>query len=91
MASRWKARSAEIREELGRESNVVGKHGEAIQFFFASDEDRWYRMEAHFYAAQLKEEQGGGEFDLHWVDARREASRFFHECHVWAANCVPAR
>ena len=76
----------EVREELGRGVGVQEVLGEAVQFFFAGDEDRWYEMRATFFRAVLLDDlREGGEYELHWVDPRAEAGRFFHECHAWAA------
>ena len=77
----------EVNEELGRHVTLHRKIGAVFQFFYASDEACWYKMEAHFFAARFEEEaDGDGEFALHWVDATRCKSDFFHECHVWATQ-----
>ena len=69
-----------------REVRLHRKVGEAIQFFFAGDEDCWYRMRAYFFTAQFHgDADGRGEYKLPWVDSTLRRTDFFHECHVWAA------
>ena len=76
----------EIREELGSEARIDSYIGQAQQFFFAVDEDRWFRMIASFYRATLTNRMGQekAEFELRWADPTLERAAFFHECHVWA-------
>lgn len=77
----------EVREELGRSIHVQDPIVEALQYFYASDEDRWYEMRASFLQGVLTGSPArGGEFDLHWIDPREDARLFFHECHAWAAS-----
>ncbi|MEK6261728.1 MAG: NUDIX domain-containing protein [Planctomycetota bacterium] len=76
----------EVREELGRTAKVLRRIGESVQFFYAGDEGCWYKMVAHFFAAELQgdaDEQA--EYELHWVDPGVRKLDFFHECHAWAA------
>jgi 8-oxo-dGTP pyrophosphatase MutT (NUDIX family) len=81
----------EVREELGRGVRVHADLGEAVQYFYAGDEGRWYEMRASFVRGILDDSPAGsGEYDLHWVDAREDADLFFHECHAWAASQVQA-
>ena len=68
----------EIREELGRGAVVADRIGEAIQFFFAGDDDCFYRMTAHFFIATFDgEAEGQAEFELEWVEPGEEAGDFF--------------
>lgn len=77
----------EVREELGRGIRVQGPIVEALQYFYASDEDRWYEMRASFLQGVFDESPAcAGEFELHWMDPREDAQSFFHECHAWAAS-----
>ena len=77
----------EVQEELGRQVTLLHKLGEAIQFFHSSDEDCWYRMKAHFFAAQFKTGVPlTAEHALHWVNPAECKSDFFHECHAWATE-----
>lgn len=77
----------EIREELGREARLRRQIGRAVQFFYAGDEQRWYKMKVIFFFAELLGNANGHEeFELHWVDPNLRKSDFFHECHVWAAR-----
>lgn len=80
----------EVREELGRQVTLERRIGQALQCFYAGDEDLWYKMTAHFFAARLHDDTGGrGEYELQWVDPARCDTDFFHECHVWATRQQP--
>jgi ADP-ribose pyrophosphatase YjhB (NUDIX family) len=84
----------EVREELGRAIRLVGRIGEAVQFFFAGDQERWYRMRAVFFQAEFEGEPvAAGEHELCWLDAHRDSALFFHACHAWAVarrrDCPP--
>jgi ADP-ribose pyrophosphatase YjhB (NUDIX family) len=79
----------ELREELGRTAHVLGRIGEAVQYFHSGDDDCWYEMTAVFLRVELAAEAmgavGAAEHELHWLDARRQGDEFFHACHAWAA------
>jgi adenylate kinase family enzyme/8-oxo-dGTP pyrophosphatase MutT (NUDIX family) len=76
----------EVREELGRAVRLAGRIGDAVQFFYAGNEGRWYEMRAIFFRAEFEGEPLGiGSDELHWVDARLDGESFFHACHAWAA------
>jgi 8-oxo-dGTP diphosphatase len=78
----------EVREELGRAVYTLGRLGQAIQFFYAATDERWYEMNAIFISATLENERAGsGEYELHWLYAHQHAE-FFHACHAWAATLV---
>jgi 8-oxo-dGTP diphosphatase len=47
------ALSREVREELGREADILRKIGLAIQYVYAEDEARYFRKVGHFYVATL--------------------------------------
>ena len=49
----------EVREELARNVRLVGRIGEATQFFYAADEDRHYKMQAVFFLAEFTDEPSG--------------------------------
>jgi 8-oxo-dGTP diphosphatase len=75
----------EVHEELGRDVRVLDEIGEAIQFFYAATDERWFEMHATFFRAMFDDSPPTvGEHELHWIDPRADASLFFHECHVWA-------
>jgi 8-oxo-dGTP diphosphatase len=77
----------EVREELGRVAYTLGNVGQAVQFFYASTEERWYEMSAIFMRARFEHERArGGEYQLHWLDVQRHPELFFHACHAWAAT-----
>jgi ADP-ribose pyrophosphatase YjhB (NUDIX family) len=77
----------EIREELGRDARLLGRAGEAIQYFYAAGDGCWYRMHAVFFTAELVGEPAGpAEHEPCWIDPAREAESFLHACHAWAAS-----
>lgn len=77
----------EVREELGHALRLVGKIGEAVQYFFAVADGRYYEMRAVFFQAELAEVPlGPGEYEVCWLDASHPAPLFFHACHDWAVR-----
>jgi hypothetical protein len=77
----------EVREELGHALRLVGKIGEAVQYFFAVADGRYYAMWAVFFQAELAEVPlGPGEYEVCWLDASHPAPLFFHACHDWAVR-----
>ena len=75
----------EVREELGGTLRLVHKIGEALQYFFAVSEGRYYAMQAVFFRAELIEESHGpAEYELCWLDVSHPDPWFFHACHDWA-------
>jgi len=82
----------EVREELGRFVKVTKRIGEAVHFFYASDDRCWYEMIATFFRAEF---EGGpvstGVNELCWVDVREQLEVFFHACHAWAATHASGR
>jgi 8-oxo-dGTP diphosphatase len=81
------AAEREVREELGRSVRLIGRIGEAVQFFYAADEDQWYEMTATFFGAEFDGTPlGTAEHDLCWLDANEQREVLFHACHAWAAS-----
>ena len=76
----------EVYEELGRGLHLIRKLGEAIQYFYSSDDDRHYEMRATFFAGEFTDELRAGEHQLHWLPRARAAQSCFHECHAWAIS-----
>lgn len=77
----------EVREELGGTFRLIGKIGEALQYFFAASEGRYYAMQAVFFRADLLEGvHGPAEYGLCWLDVNRPGPWFFHACHDWAVR-----
>jgi 8-oxo-dGTP pyrophosphatase MutT (NUDIX family) len=77
----------EVREELGREVQLIEHIGKAVQFFYAGDEKRWYRMTAEFWRAEfIGTPVGLGEHELRWLDPDQQHDDFFHACHGWAVE-----
>jgi len=77
----------EVREELGGTLRLVHKIGEALQYFFAASEGRYYAMQAVFFRAELHEESHGpAEYELCWLDVSHPGPWFFHVCHDWAVR-----
>lgn len=79
--------SREVREELARGVRLIERIGEATQFFYATDDDRHYRMVATFFEAELTEElRTGAEHELRWLPIQQARTAFFHQCHGWAVS-----
>lgn len=80
----------EIREELGRPARITHRIGDAVQYFFAGTEGRWYVMTATFFIAELEDgDQTAAEYELLWVDPQADGASFFHASHAWAARQCP--
>ena len=78
----------ECREELARDVRFTGAAREALQYFTV--DGRHFRMEAAFLEAEfVGDPQGRGEHELRWATAR-DADRFFHRSHAWAAGFLEA-
>jgi 8-oxo-dGTP diphosphatase len=77
----------EVREELGGTLRLVCKIGEAMQYFFAASEGRYYAMQAVFFRAELVEgPRDAAEYELCWLDVSFPGPWFFHACHDWAVR-----
>jgi 8-oxo-dGTP pyrophosphatase MutT (NUDIX family) len=77
----------EVREELGRSVRLLARIGEALQFFYAAEEERWYRMSAVFFHAEFADGPvAAGEHELCWLDPNRNGVLFFHTSHAWAVG-----
>jgi 8-oxo-dGTP pyrophosphatase MutT (NUDIX family) len=75
--------SREVREELARNVQLIGEIGQASQYFFA--DERHYRMQAVFYAAEfVGEATGVGEHQLLWLEPCEFDGGVYHPCHAWA-------
>jgi 8-oxo-dGTP diphosphatase len=77
----------EVREELARGIRILGRLGEAIQYFSAQAQH--FKMHAVFFAAEFTDEPSGyGEHELHWLHMAEADGEFFHESHVWAIRQI---
>jgi 8-oxo-dGTP pyrophosphatase MutT (NUDIX family) len=77
----------EVREELARSVRLVSKIGEAMQFFYAADEDCYYKMLGVFFLAEFPDEPSGqGEHELFWLPLAEATAAFVHESHAWAVR-----
>ena len=77
----------EVREELGMGVQLIKEIGQAIQFFYAANEDCCYKMDATFFLAEFTNEPLEiGENELHWLLIEEASRSFFHESHTWATN-----
>lgn len=82
----------EVREELGRGVRQLRPLGEAVQFFYAATDDKYYRMRAMFFVVELTDERAdAGEHELCWLPRIEAATAFFHESHAWAVRQVSIR
>src|SRR5437763_4126595 len=60
----------EVREELARSVRLIRPIGAATQYFYATDDNRHYRMSAVFFLAEFTGgPTGKGENDLAWLSA----------------------
>lgn len=77
----------EVSEELGRELRSVRPLAEAIQHFYSADDDRHYRMHAHFFVAEFGEIVNSVlENELIWLSVDTVEAECFHACHAWAVR-----
>jgi 8-oxo-dGTP pyrophosphatase MutT (NUDIX family) len=77
----------EVLEEVGRSIRLVGRLGEAIEYF--STAEQHFEMQAVFFAAEFTDEPSGrGEHELHWLDPFQAEEAFFHQSHAWAIRQV---
>lgn len=77
----------EVREELAKDVRLVGKIGEATQYFYAATDGRHYKMRAVFFMAELMGETSGlAEHELSWLPVADVERAFFHQSHAWAAR-----
>jgi 8-oxo-dGTP pyrophosphatase MutT (NUDIX family) len=78
----------EVAEECAQQLQIVEKLGEALQYFYASSDDKYFAMHAIFYAgAFVGQMPGQTALPFVWVlpDAK---AQFFHASHVWAAQSL---
>src|SRR5215468_4408313 len=76
----------EVEEECAQRLHIAGKIGEALQYFYAPSEDKYFAMHAVFYAgAFLGHMPGQVALPFVWVFPDGKA-QFFHASHVWAAQ-----
>jgi len=75
----------EVMEELGRRVRILRRLGEAVQYF--TGEEKSYRMEATFFAAEfVGAGVGPAEHELDWIGPDEAERVFYHQCHAWAAR-----
>jgi hypothetical protein len=62
--------------------------GEASQYFYSADDDRYYKMLAVFFAGEFTDEVliGSGEHQPDWLPVTEVDQACFHECHAWAVR-----
>ena len=78
----------EVEEECAQRLHIAGKIGEALQYFYASSEDKYFAMHAIFYAGVfLGQIPGQAALPFVWV-LPDDTSPFFHASHVWAAQSL---
>ena len=78
----------EVHEELARPVRLLGRLGEATQYFYSADDDRHYKMLAVFFAGEFtdKVHLGTGEHQMDWLPVTEIEQACFHECHAWAVR-----
>src|SRR5215813_13052234 len=78
----------EVEEECAQRLHIAKQIGEALQYFYASSEDRYFAMHAVFYAgAFLGRIPAQAALPFVWVLPDDQA-QFFHTSHVWAAQSL---
>ena len=78
----------EVAEECAQRLHIAEKIGEALQYFYASSEDKYFAMHAIFYASVfLGQTSGQAEYPVVWVLPDVKAG-FFHTSHLWAAQSL---
>jgi 8-oxo-dGTP diphosphatase len=78
----------EVAEECAQRLHIAGKIGEALQYFYAPSDDKYFAMHAVFYAGVfLGQIPGQAEYPVVWVLPDDKAP-FFHASHVWAAQSL---
>src|SRR5687767_9600046 len=68
----------EVREELTCEIAVDREIGKAVQYFYSSDDQAHYRMEATFFTGYFATEPCG---QISWLPEVALKESLFHECH----------
>lgn len=77
-----------VEEECAQRLHIAGKIGEALQYFYASSDDKYFAMHAIFYTgAFLGQTPGQAACSVIWVFPDAKAG-FFHTSHVWAAQSL---
>lgn len=77
----------EVQEELGCGVRLNGRLGEYTQYFYASADERHYRMRAVIFTGEFTEEPGSaGEHRLEWLPIRHIERACYHACHAWAVR-----
>jgi 8-oxo-dGTP diphosphatase len=78
----------EIEEECAQRLHIAGKIGEALQYFYAPSDDKYFAMHAVFYAGTfLGQTPGPATYPVIWV-LPDDTAPFFHASHVWAAQSL---
>jgi 8-oxo-dGTP diphosphatase len=78
----------EVEEECAQRLHIAGKMGEALQYFYAPSDDKYFAMHAVFYAgAFLGQTPGQAVLPVVWVLPDDQAE-FFHASHVWAVQSL---
>jgi 8-oxo-dGTP pyrophosphatase MutT (NUDIX family) len=79
----------EIREELARDVRLLHPFVEAIEFFYAANDELHFRLSATFFRAELGEVRPTEpEYELFWIPAEEACREFYHQCHAWAVRHV---
>ena len=78
----------EVEEECAQRLQITEKIGEALQYFYAPSDDKYFAMHAIFYAGTfLGQTPGQAEHPVVWV-LPDDTAPFFHASHVWAAHSL---
>ncbi len=80
----------EVREELARNVRLLRQLGEVVQYFYATTDDRYYKMQATLFVGEFTAAPcvGVPEHELHWLPIAAADEACFHACHAWAIRQV---
>lgn len=83
----------EVSEELARTVRLIRSLGEATQYFYSTDDHRYYKMHAVFFAGEFTDEPeaGDAEHELSWLAKTEVEQACFHACHAWAVRQATPR
>ncbi|MEO8043158.1 MAG: NUDIX domain-containing protein [Acidobacteriota bacterium] len=73
-------------EELDCKVIIDGHIGEAVQYFYSTDDQLYYKMTATFFVGSFDSSAPGGSDagGIFWLPESNLGDSLFHECHHWA-------
>jgi len=72
-------------EELERKVIIHGHIGEAVQYFYSTDDQLYYKMTATFFVGSFDNSaEVSATANVFWLPESNLGDALFHECHRWA-------